>query len=69
VVRLEDVGHSDLYHADIRIECRGCHTPFHFKGLPLGLNLQGATVSFDGLEARLAIGPGRLPPTEKGEGQ
>ena len=32
-------------------------TPFQFLGLPPGLNLEGATVSIDGLEANIAICP------------
>jgi hypothetical protein len=31
--------------------------PFRFIGLPVGLDLEGASVSIDGTEARLAIAP------------
>ncbi len=54
VNRLEDSGR---FAADVRIECRDCRKPFVFKGLPPGVNLDGAAVSIDGTEARLAIAP------------
>jgi len=54
VVRLEDIGQ---FSAEVKIECADCHLPFQFLGLPLGLNLNGATISVDGQEARLAIAP------------
>lgn len=47
---------SGRFQADIRIECAQCHTPFRFLGLPCGVDLNGAAVSADGTEARLAIG-------------
>lgn len=43
------------FMADVSIKCEQCGTPFRFLGLPLGLDMTGASVSFDGLEARLAI--------------
>ena len=52
VNRLEDVGR---FCADVSIKCDDCGQPFRFLGLPLGLDLNGATVSFDGCEAHLAI--------------
>lgn len=55
---LEDTGR---YTADIRIVCDHCLTPFVFLGLPLGLDLNSATVSFDGTEVRLAIAPKGQP--------
>jgi hypothetical protein len=59
VNRLEDSGR---FCADVRIECAECHLPFQFLGLPLGLNLTGAAMSVDGLEARLGIAPvGSVP--------
>ena len=59
VTRLEDSGR---FSADIRIECNDCHLPFQFLGLPLGLDLNGATMSIDGQEACLAIAPvGSIP--------
>jgi len=55
---LEDSGR---FVADIRIECE-CGRPFQFIGLPLGLDLNGASMAVDGQEARLAIAPvGTIP--------
>lgn len=54
VARLEDTGR---FMADITVNCAECGEPFQFLGLDMGLNMQGATVSPDGLEARLAIHP------------
>jgi len=53
VHRLEDSGR---FSADVSIKCVQCGTPFSFLGLPAGLDLNGASVSVDGTEARLAIG-------------
>lgn len=59
VNRLEDNGQ---FNADVTIKCAECGIPFRFLGLPMGMNLQGAAVSVDGLEARLAILPqARVP--------
>lgn len=54
VNRLEDVGG---FVADVRINCAECNEPFAFLGLPRGVDLLGATTSYDGLEANLAIRP------------
>lgn len=54
VNRLEDVRR---FQADITIKCDQCGTPFRFIGLPYGVDLNGAAVSPDGTEARLAIAP------------
>ncbi|KKL94431.1 hypothetical protein LCGC14_1864690 [marine sediment metagenome] len=54
VNRLVDSGR---FSADIRVRCRDCELPFVFRGLPLGVNLNGAAMSADGTEARLAIAP------------
>lgn len=54
VNRLEDVGR---FCADIRITCEDCGTPMRFLGLPAGVDLNGASVSVDGEEARLSIAP------------
>jgi hypothetical protein len=54
VNRLEDAGR---FTADVEINCAECGVPFKFIGLPIGLDMEGATVSFDGKEARLAIAP------------
>ena len=49
-------GHLD-FSADVKIKCADCGRPFVFLGLPRGLALQGAAISFDAQEARLAIKP------------
>lgn len=54
VNRLEDIGR---FTADLTIKCDQCGVPFRFIGLPAGLDLNGASVSIDGCEARLAIAP------------
>jgi hypothetical protein len=51
---LEDSGG---FMAEIRITCGDCGKPFQFLGLEPGLDLQGARVSIDGLEANIAIAP------------
>lgn len=53
VNRLEDSGR---FMADIRIKCVQCNEAFRFLGLPAGMDANGAAVSADGEEARLAIG-------------
>lgn len=53
VNRLED---SKRFAADVRIRCVKCGVPFRFLGLPCGVDLNGAAVSADGTQARLAIG-------------
>lgn len=45
------------YMCYIRVTCSDCGELFKFLGLPKGLNVQGAMVSADGVEARLAIEP------------
>ena len=59
VARLEDSGG---FVAEIRVKCRQCDKPFQFLGLQPGLDTQGATVSIDGLEARIAIAPENTKP-------
>lgn len=54
VNRLEDV---HKFAADITIKCLDCGLSFRFLGLPVGLNLDGATISVDGTELRIAIEP------------
>ena len=44
--------------AEVMICCAVCGVPFHFCGLPHGLDMSGAAVSIDGTEARLSIAPG-----------
>lgn len=50
-------GPIERYMADIRIQCAQCKVPFRFIGLPAGCDLNGACVSVDACEARLAIAP------------
>ena len=45
------------FMADVTVKCSTCGSPFRFIGLPTGLDLNGACVSADGQEARLAIAP------------
>jgi hypothetical protein len=54
VNRLEDIGRFNI---DIRVTCEDCNTPFRFIGLPCGIDLNGAAVSANAEEARLAIAP------------
>ena len=54
VARLEDTGQ---FIAEITISCSQCGLPFEFLGLAPGVDTQGATVSVDGQEARIAIVP------------
>lgn len=49
--------------AEIRIQCRDCRTPFQFLGLEPGIDMQGARVSIDGLEANIAIVPNGTRPS------
>lgn len=54
VIRIEDTGR---FQADIKINCTQCGIPMRFLGLPRGLDMNGAAVSFDGCEARLCVHP------------
>lgn len=64
ISRLEDCGR---FAADVTIRCKECNVPFKFLGLPWGVSLEGAAVSVDGTEARLAIAPqGEALPTLSG---
>ncbi len=54
VARLEDSGRFIL---EVGVRCTECGKPFQFLGLKPGLDLNGATVSLDGLEANIAICP------------
>lgn len=54
VARLEDTGQ---FMAEITVRCTECDVPFQFLGLEAGIDTQGAKVSLDGLEARIAIVP------------
>jgi len=64
LVRLPD---SDRWNVEVRLTCQGCGEPFRFRGLPVGLNLDGAAVSVDGLEARLAVHPAGEEPLPLGD--
>lgn len=60
VARIEDdnrKGRIKTFMAEIQIRCAVCNKPFQFLGLEPGLDLQGARVSLDGLEATIAICP------------
>ena len=67
VARINDTGR---FMADVTVKCAGCGTPMKFLGLPLGLDMNSATVNFDGTEARLAIHPAgeTVPPINGVEG-
>lgn len=54
VARLEDSGG---FMAEIRVHCKDCGIPFQFLGMEPGIDLHGARVSIDGLEANIAITP------------
>lgn len=57
VNRIVSPGRPMQFAAEIKITCADCDKPFQFLGLWPGMDLQGARVSNDGLEARLAIAP------------
>ncbi len=54
---------SGRFLLGVRVHCQDCGKPFVFLGLPAGVNLEGAAVSVDGTEARLAIAPEGTVPT------
>lgn len=54
VNRLEDSGR---FMADVTVTCSECDLPFEFLGLEPGLKMNGAAVSIDGTELRIAISP------------
>jgi len=54
VVYMADSGRFAL---DVRLYCADCDLPFRFIGLPAGVDLNGAAVSVDATEARLAVAP------------
>lgn len=53
----EEGGPVTSYMAEITIHCAECGKKFQFLGLEPGVDLQGARVSIDGLEANIAICP------------
>ena len=59
VARLTDGDNGPVngYSADVTIKCRECAMPFLFIGLPGGSSPSKPTVSVDGQEARMPIGP------------
>lgn len=60
VARMEDTGQ---FMAEITVKCSECGEPFQFLGLEPGIDTQGARVSIDGLEARIAICPAGARPS------
>lgn len=62
VVNVSYMEDSERFSADIKIECGKCGRPFQFLGMPLGLDLEGVSMTVDGQEAHLAIAPvGTVP--------
>lgn len=55
VARFED--RPGKFMAHITVKCNQCQQPMCFVGLPMGLALNGAAVSVDRTEARLAMTP------------
>lgn len=53
----DDNGEVKDYMVDIEIHCSDCFKPFVWKGLPVGLNFDSPTVSFDRTELRIPIEP------------
>lgn len=61
-VRIDYLEDTGRYMCEVKLKCVDCGQPFRFMGLPLGLNMNGAAMGVDGLEARLAIMPAdRIP--------
>jgi hypothetical protein len=58
-----DRGKVKNYMADITVKCADCGKRFQFLGLKPGLDLQGARVSIDGLEARIGLCPAGEQPS------
>ena len=52
-----DGGPVTSYLADVRIHCADCGRAMQFLGLPAGIDTGGASLSVDGLEARLGLCP------------
>jgi hypothetical protein len=57
-----DGGPVTGYSAEVRIRCTHCGVPFEFLGLQPGIDTQGARVSMDGQELRIAITPPGMKP-------
>lgn len=47
---------SQRFLASISIKCKDCNEEFEFYGMPIGLNLNGVSVSTDKKTAYLAVG-------------
>lgn len=61
-VRVNRLRDSGKFTAEVTVTCSDCGLPFQFLGLAPGLDLGGARVSLDGIEAVLAIAPkGAVP--------
>lgn len=56
-VQISNLSDTGRWMSEIKISCAECGVPFAFKGLPIGANLDGAAVSADGTEARIAVEP------------
>lgn len=56
-VAVARLGDSGRFNAEVTIHCSQCKARFQFLGLEPGVDVAGARVSVDGLEARLAISP------------
>ena len=54
-VEINRINDGKNYNVTIQIWCQICGKQFEFIGLPLGVNFDGAAMSTDGKEARLAI--------------
>ena len=54
VNRLED---TQRFLVELYVRCSQCKTQFRFLGLPIGVHLNGATMSHDGQVAILSIAP------------
>lgn len=52
-----EAGIVTSFMAEIRVSCAKCGRAFQFLGLQPGIDLQGARVSVDGLEANIALCP------------
>jgi hypothetical protein len=50
-------GEAENHILEVQLKCKRCGVRFQFLGLPVGVNLNGAAVSFDRTEVRLAISP------------
>ncbi len=64
----DDDGPVNGFIMDLRCSCTQCGINFKFVGLPKGMDLKGAAMSFDCEEAHLAISPDGFPSTSKVSG-